>query len=187
MKGSIGIGMVVGIIASIFLPYIFALISLPTAMDVLSTALTGLGDLSGFPAVFSAAFAAPSSTPAIGSGYATNIIAVFTGELEFIPVLAGILTWVVLGLLAGLFTQSPKKGLISAVVFIIVEVLIYMLMAVLAGNDIMRDVILQGNTVATDGIIAFLGRVVIVPVGFGIVGGLVGGVISQFAFGPEEI
>nr|MDO8117598.1 hypothetical protein [Candidatus Sigynarchaeota archaeon] len=187
MKGSIGIGMIVGIIASIFLPYVFALINYDGAFGELNSAFQGLGALTGLPGVLSAAFAAPGSTPSIGAGYATNIIAAITGSISPLQVLSGILTWVVLGLLAGLFTQSPKKGVISAVVFVIVEILIYMLTAVLAGNDIMNDILMQGNPELVDGLVAFLGRVIIVPVGVGIAGGVVGGLISQFAFGPEEI
>nr|MDO8110243.1 hypothetical protein [Candidatus Sigynarchaeota archaeon] len=173
MKGAIGLGLIIGIIGAMFLPYVFALINDTHAFDDFTAIITGLN----------ANLLAALITPAIAgipTSYDPNIIAGFTGN--FMLFLPAMLTWIVCGLLAALFTQSAKKGIISAAVFIAVEILVYLLMRVLGGDDLITEVIAPGNDP-----IPFIGGAVITPVLFGIVGGLIGGFISRFAFGPEEI
>ncbi|MHA1794005.1 MAG: hypothetical protein ACTSVI_15290 [Promethearchaeota archaeon] len=105
----------------------------------------------------------------------------------FITFLPAMLTWIVCGLLAGLFSQSAKKGIISAIVFVIVEILLYLLMRVITGADLITDVFMPGGDIVEGLVVTFLGNIVLTPVAFGIVGGAVGGLLSQFIFGPEEI
>jgi hypothetical protein len=171
MKGSVGIGLLVGIVAAMFLPHVFAMINVDifgTLSGIIKTLeLDTLGKLicPAFPGVFSPLVFNP------------NFFKLWT--IDFIYLLPAILAWFVSGLLAALFAQSPKKGVLVAVVFIVVEVLLYFLFQVIAGGDLL--------TLITDDIAIFVGGVILTPFVFGLLGGMVGGFISKFAFGPEEI
>ncbi len=190
MKGAIGLGLLVGVVGSIFLPHVFACINgdffvtFGTAMQLLIS-----GSPSGFSGVFSAGFPHPFTNAfqllLPFAVYNPDFIGVFTlpPTNAFLFLLPAILSWLVCGLLAGLFSQSVKKGVLSATVFVIVEILVFMLLRVIANDDLINDVILGG----VGSPLEFIGGVIITPVGFSLVGGVIGGVISRFAFGPEEI
>ncbi|MBN2150546.1 MAG: hypothetical protein JW839_03765 [Candidatus Lokiarchaeota archaeon] len=200
MKGAIGLGLLVGIVGSIFLPHVFALINgdmFVTFQDLLSALGTPSGWTSGLSGLFSAGFPEPFDGAFVQEILPGVQVAVFNPDIlgffsinpstlmpnnVFLFFLPAMLSWLVCGLLSGLFSQSIKKGILAAAVFVIVEVLVYMLLKVIANKDLITEVILKGGSV-----LPFLGGVIITPVGFSILGGLIGGVISRFAFGPEEI
>ena len=180
MKGSVGIGLLVGIVAAMFLPHVFALINLDkfeTFTGIISTlSLETLGSLitPAFPGVFS---------PLV---YEPNFILLWTPF--FIVLLPAILAWFVSGFLAALFSQSAKKGVLVAVVFVVVEVLLFFLFNVIAGGDVLS--IITGPTPGVVNpiyVLEFIGGALITPFVFGLLGGMVGGFVSKFAFGPEEI
>jgi hypothetical protein len=198
MKGAVGLGLLVGIVGSIFLPHVFALISGDSfftfnAMIVVVTsgsqdALSGIFSC-GFPNPFIGAFPSGLISPLPQYVFNPNILGLFIpGPVTHLPsniffyFLPAMLNWLVCGLLSSLFSQSVKKGVLSAVVFVVVEVLVYMLLKVIAGKDLLTDVIMAGGDPYT-----FIGGAIITPVAFSIVGGVLGGLISRFAFGPEEI
>lgn len=177
-----------GIIAAIFLPYVFTLINWTGAFTNLNNGFQALAgsDPSGLEVIFSGGFLIQDND-LLEVVYNPNLIRVFTGENDFIDFLPAMLTWIVCGLLAALFSQSVKKGVISSLVFVIVEILLFLLMQVFAGLDL-QDVLGFSNPDIVDGfVIGFLGKAVVTPVGFSVAGGAIGGAISQFAFGPEEI
>jgi hypothetical protein len=184
MKGAIGLGLIIGIIAAMFLPYVFALINYPTAFAILNGAFSGLGSgiFSQLPYVFTGAFEVMPVAPASLYFYNPDILGIFSTGGSFMQVLPAILVWVVAGFLSGLFAQSAKKGVLSSVVFIIVEILLFLLMTVISGTQSLMEVLTNLNGL---GPMAFVGSAIIVPL-FGIVGGVIGGVVSQGAFGPEE-
>lgn len=181
MKGSIGLGLLVGIIAAIFLPYVFMFITAISPFDPLINGFNTLASgtptsLTGLIPIFSGAF-----IPIVDQYNPLYIWDLIQGTgADFLPFLPPILTWLVCGLLAALFTQSAKKGVLAAIVFVVVEILLYLLFGVLTGSAIM-DIIMPGGE-----IMVFLFGTVITPLGFGIAGGAIGGAISQGAFGPEE-
>ncbi|MEX2683873.1 MAG: hypothetical protein Q6373_020045 [Candidatus Sigynarchaeota archaeon] len=179
-------GLLVGIVGSIFLPHVFALISgdnFKTFSDIISnfTVPNSLSALfsAGFPDPYAGAFMVDSRIV-----FNPDIIAMIMNPTQypFLYFLPAMLSWLVCGLLSGFFTQSIKKGILSAAVFVIVEILLYMLMKVIAGRDLIPEVILYGGNALT-----FIGGAIITPVGFSILGGLLGGLISRAVFGPEEI
>jgi hypothetical protein len=179
MKGAIGLGLLVGVVGSIFLPHVFALMN-GDGFATFNVFINSLGTPTvGLPGLFSAGF--PGAFSEIM--FNPNIFALMSTTPLIMPFIAAVLSWLVCGLLAGLFSQSVKKGLLSAAVFVIVEILVFMLMRVIAGDDLMVDVIMGGGS----DVLPFVGGAIITPVGFSIVGGIIGGVISRFAFGPEEI
>jgi hypothetical protein len=188
MKGAVGLGLLVGIVGSIFLPHVFALIG-GDLFKTFSNVMASLSTPSGFAGLFSAGFPGPIPLAFIVDSalvFNPDILGLFivgSGGNTFLAFLPAMLSWLVCGLLSGLFSQSIKKGILSAVVFIIVEILLFMLMRVLASEDLIVDVIMGGGGSPLN----FIGGVIITPVGFAILGGLIGGVISRFAFGPEEI
>lgn len=200
MKGSIGLGLLLGILAMIFVPYVFMFIStIGNPFSILSNIMTQLGTsnaLSALNDLFSISFGVltdETETLFLQTFYNTNLLGMIVDGsigvmwLAFLPAM---LSWLVGGLLAGLLTQSVKKGVISAIVFVVVEILLYMLFGVLANKEIMTDILHIGGAdlLAPDGfLIGFIGQVVITPLGFGIVGGIIGGAISKAAFGPEQI
>ncbi|MHA1679874.1 MAG: hypothetical protein ACTSUE_02630 [Promethearchaeota archaeon] len=183
MKGSIGLGLLVGIISAIFLPYVFMLINASDAFTLLNAGFQALGsgNAAGLLLIFSGGFL---TIPTI---YNPNLIMVFTGVDSFLAFLPAMLTWLVCGLLAALFSQSAKKGIIASIVFVVVELLIFMLMYVINTGDILTLLGLSGGDIVNDFLIEFLGNYVITQLGFGIVGGAIGGLLSQALFGPEEI
>ncbi len=202
MKGAIGLGLLVGVVGSIFLPHVFALIS-GDGFRTLTSVIASLSTPSGLSALFSAGFPEPFTGAYLGEMnwllptphmisvtlFNPDFIGLFTVDPvtlvpnnQFLFFLPAMLSWLVCGLLSGLFSQSIKKGILSATVFVVVEILIYMLMKVIAGYDLMTEIIMKNGSAMT-----FLGGAIITPVGFSILGGLIGGVISRFAFGPEEI
>jgi hypothetical protein len=185
MKGAVGLGLIVGIVGSIFLPHVFALIG-GDNFQTFTSVISNIGTLSGLGGLFSAGFPPNPGAFIVGTErvFDPDILSLFMGGGNtFLAFLPAMLSWLVCGLLAGLFAQSLKKGLISALVFILVEILVYMLMRVIALDDLIVDVIMGGNSDPS----RFIGGVIITPVCFSLLGGLLGGVISRFAFGPEEI
>ena len=174
MKGGIGLGLLVGIIGAIFLPFVFLLINNTDAFTILSGSFTELQSPntigSGLQTLFGFGFS-------VRTDFNANFLELLEGG-DFMVFLPAMLTWIVCGLLAAMFSQSPKKGIVAAIIFIAVEILLYMLFEVIKGGNIVEFF--------TD-IMPFIGVFLITGVGFSIVGGLVGGFISQFAFGPEEI
>jgi hypothetical protein len=186
MKGAVLLGLLVGFIGMMFLPYIFGLISITTIFSKYSVIIQGLPN--SLADLITPGFLSTKADPSFNMvGIDPNIIAVFTGGsfLYFVPPM---LAWIVGGLLAALFSQSAKKGILSAIVLIIVEFLVYLLMSVIAGVPIFgttsQSII---NTTSLTSMYPFIGGDIITPVCFGVLGGLIGGFISRFAFGPEEI
>nr|MDO8087819.1 hypothetical protein [Candidatus Sigynarchaeum springense]MDO8119064.1 hypothetical protein [Candidatus Sigynarchaeota archaeon] len=183
MKGAIGLGLLVGIVGSIFLPHVFAALNNEGFKTfALSISMITSNQPAGLAGLFSAGF--PEPIPGAGMfGYNPNIIGLFTlpPTNTFLFYYPAMLSWLVCGLLSALFSQSIKKGVLSATVFIIVEVLLYMLMKVIAGKSIGEVILIDGSA------LTFIGGAIITPVGFSILGGLLGGLISRAAFGPEEI
>ncbi|MFX0103594.1 MAG: hypothetical protein ACFFCS_28790 [Candidatus Hodarchaeota archaeon] len=197
MKGSIGLGLLLGILAMIFVPYVFMYITFPLPFAILSDTMTRLGGgeaVFALSDLFSTSFGVltdETASDALALFYNPNILIMLSDpavEFNFLIFLPPMLSWIVGGLLAGLLTQSVKKGVISALVFVVVEILLYMLFGVLANKTMDQILYLSGSMISGDGFVGgFLGQIVITPVGFGIVGGVIGGAISKAAFGPEQI
>ncbi|NMC06240.1 MAG: hypothetical protein GYA24_13575, partial [Candidatus Lokiarchaeota archaeon] len=161
MKGAIGLGLLVGVVGSIFLPHVFALINGDNFSTFLSI-INSLGTITiGLPGLLSAGFPGVVN-PSFTADFNPNILALMNSPIDFMPILAAMLSWLVCGLLSGLFAQSVKKGVVSATIFIIVEILVFMLMRVITGADLIQHVILNGNGDWT----VFVGGAIITPVGF---------------------
>jgi hypothetical protein len=181
MKGAVLLGFLVGFIGLMFLPYVFGLISIPSIFNGYSSMISSLPTT--LPSLITPAFNYGGCTSTL-NGIEPNILALFSGG-NFICFLPPMLAWLVGGLLSALFSQSAKKGVLSAIVLVVVEILVYLLMNVFAQVTLFGTT--EGSIINTAAPLTFIGRDIITPVGFGILGGLIGGFISRFAFGPEEI
>ncbi|HME54728.1 MAG TPA: hypothetical protein VKM55_21150 [Candidatus Lokiarchaeia archaeon] len=191
MKGAILLGLLVSFIGMMFLPYVFGLISIPTIFSGYSSIINDLP--TSLPSLITPAFV-PFPNPfsllgaLVSGGMNPNIIGLFypvpptNAFLYFLP---SMLAWLVGGILAALFSQSAKKGIISAIVLVVIDFLVYLLMNLFAGGTLIGNS--SAAIINTADLGTFLGGNIITPVVFGIIGGLIGGFISRFAFGPEEI
>ena len=111
----------------------------------------------------------------IGANFKFDLLAFFTGTPPiaefFVPKL---LASIFVGFLSGTIAKGLKRGLIASALVIIVALLIWMLLSVISGEDLMA--LFQGPqlSITIGGILsAILGAVI---------GGLIGGVVS----GPYE-
>jgi len=181
MKGSVLLGLLIGFLAMMFLPYAFGLISNPSIFNSYSSIINGLpGNL---PQLVTPGFYIPVMLNEINP----NIIALFypVPGKSFLLFLPSMLAWIVGGLLSAILSQSAKKGIVAALVLVIVEFLVFLLMSLLAGTQFLGSG--SQYIIDTSDMTPFLGGNIITPIGFGLVGGLIGGFISRFALGPEEI
>ena len=111
----------------------------------------------------------------IGANFKFDLIAYFTGTPSIANFFAPqLLASIFVGFLSGTISKGLKRGLIASSLVIIVSFLIWILLSVISGEDLMA--LFQGAqlSVTIGGILsAILGA---------IIGGLVGGIIS----GPYE-
>jgi hypothetical protein len=111
----------------------------------------------------------------IGANFKFDLIAFFTGTKSFMEFFSPqLLASIFVGFLSGSISKGLKRGLIASSLVIIVSFLIWMLLSVISGEDLMA--LFQGAqlSVTIGGILsAILGAVI---------GGLLGGIVS----GPYE-
>jgi hypothetical protein len=111
----------------------------------------------------------------IGANFKFDLIALFTGTPSITEFFAPqVLACIFIGYVSGTISKGLKRGLIASSLVIIIGFLIWMLLSVISGEDLMA--LFQGAqlSVTVGGILsAILGAVI---------GGLVGGFIS----GPYE-
>jgi hypothetical protein len=111
----------------------------------------------------------------IGANFKFDLLAFFTGTPNIVDFFAPqLLASIFIGFLSGTISKGLKRGLIASSLVIIVDFLIWMLLSVISGEDLMA--LFQGAQLSgtIGGILsAILGAVI---------GGLFGGIIS----GPYE-
>jgi len=111
----------------------------------------------------------------IGANFKFDLLAFFTGTPNIVDFFsAQLLASIFIGFLSGTISKGLKRGLIASSLVIIIDFLIWMLLSVISGEDLMA--LFQGAQLSgtVGGILsAILGA---------IIGGLLGGIIS----GPYE-
>ncbi|MHA1372067.1 MAG: hypothetical protein ACTSRA_20400 [Promethearchaeota archaeon] len=183
MRYGILLGLLLGLVSAMFLPFVFMMITMGAeSWQLLNNAFIelGNGNLAGLVVLFSQSFL---EVPDHWSG---NFIGLFTNDNNVTNWIGVLLTWIVCSILSGLFMQSAKKGIIAGIIFVIVEILIYLLMATLAGQAIM-DILNPGGDFVQGFLVSFMGVAIITPFIGGIGGSLIGGLLSSLIFGPEKI
>jgi len=111
----------------------------------------------------------------IGANFKFDLFSIFTGSSTIINFFSPqLLASIFIGYLSGTIAKGLKRGFLASLLVIIIDFLIWMLLSVISGEDLMA--LFQGTqlSVTIGGILtAFIGS---------IIGGLIGGVIS----GPYE-
>ena len=111
----------------------------------------------------------------IGANFKFDLFSMFTGSATIIDIFSPqLLASIFIGYLSGTISKGLKRGFLASLLVIIINFLIWMLLSVISGEDLMA--LFQGTQLAVTigGILtAFIGS---------ILGGLIGGVIS----GPYE-
>jgi len=115
------------------------------------------------------------TTILIGANFEFDIISFFTGTptvYEFFS--AQILAAIFIGYLSGTISKGLKRGFISSLLIIVIDLLIWILLSVISGEDLMA--LFQGVQ-----LISTVGGILSAIIG-AIIGGSIGGLIS----GPYE-
>jgi hypothetical protein len=111
----------------------------------------------------------------VGANFKFDLFSIFTGSSTIIDFFSPqLLASIFIGYLSGTISKGLKRGLLASLLVIIIDFLIWMLLSVISGEDLMA--LFQGTqlSVTIGGILtAFIGSTI---------GGLIGGVIS----GPYE-
>jgi len=111
----------------------------------------------------------------IGANFKFDLFSIFTGSSTIIDVFAPqLLASVFIGYLSGTISKGLKRGLIASLLVIVIDFLIWMLLSVISGEDLMA--LFQGTQLSVT-----IGGIITALIG-AIIGGLIGGVIS----GPYE-
>lgn len=111
----------------------------------------------------------------IGANFKFDIISFFTGTPTITDFFAPqLLACIFIGFLSGSISKGLKRGLITSVLVIVVDLLIWMLLSVIGGEDLMA--LFQGPQ-----LVATIGGILSAIIG-AVIGGLLGGLIS----GPYE-
>jgi hypothetical protein len=111
----------------------------------------------------------------IGANFNFNIITFFietpTIQGFFAPEL---LAWIFIGFVSGAIAKSLKRGVITGLLIVVIDLLIWILLSIFLGEDLMA--LFQGNQ-----LVETLGGIFSAMLG-AIIGGLIGGAVS----GPYE-
>jgi hypothetical protein len=111
----------------------------------------------------------------IGANFEFDIIAFFLEAPTFFGFFAPqLLASIFIGFLSGTISKGLKRGLIASIIVIITDVLVWILLSVISGEDLMA--LFQGAQLSPT-----IGGILTAILG-GIVGGIIGGLIS----GPYE-
>jgi len=110
----------------------------------------------------------------IGANFKFDLIAFFTGTQDIAEVAPQLLASIFIGFLSGTIAKGLKRGLIASTLVIIVAFLIWMLLSVISGEDLMA--LFQGPQLSSTigGILS------------AILGAIIGGLIGGFVSGPYE-
>ncbi|NVM17863.1 MAG: hypothetical protein HWN80_09110 [Candidatus Lokiarchaeota archaeon] len=110
----------------------------------------------------------------IGANFKFDLIAFFTGKLNIVDFAPQLLASVFIGFLSGTISKGLKRGLIASSLVIVIDFLIWMLLSVISGEDLMT--LFQGAQLS-----GTIGGILSAILG-AIIGGSLGGIIS----GPYE-
>ena len=111
----------------------------------------------------------------IGANFKFDIISFFTGTPSIIGFFAPqLLASIFIGYLSGSISKGLRRGLIAGALVIVVDLLIWMLLSVIGGEDLMA--LFQGPQ-----LVSTIGGILTAIIG-ALLGGLLGGLIS----GPYE-
>ncbi len=111
----------------------------------------------------------------IGANFKFDIISYFIESPTFLEFFAPqLLASILIGFLSGTISKGLKRGFIASMIVIVVDVLIWILLSVISGEDLMA--LFQGAQLS-----ATIGGILTAIIG-AIVGGMIGGLIS----GPYE-
>lgn len=111
----------------------------------------------------------------IGANFKFDLLAFFTGTPNIVDFFAPqLLASIFVGFLSGAISKGLKRGLIASSLVIIIDFLIWMLLSVISGEDLMA--LFQGAQLS-----GTIGGILSAILG-AIIGGLLGGIIS----GPYE-
>jgi len=111
----------------------------------------------------------------IGANFKFDLFSIFTGSSTIIDFFAPqLLASIFIGYLSGTISKGLKRGFIASLLVIIIDFLIWMLLSVISGEDLMA--LFQGTQLSVT-----IGGMLTAIIG-SIIGGLIGGVIS----GPYE-
>ena len=111
----------------------------------------------------------------IGANFNFDMITFFTGT----PTVQGffapeLLAWIFIGFVSGAIAKSLRRGIITGLIIVIIDLLIWILLSIFSGEDLMA--LFQG-----DQLIETMGGILSAMLG-AFIGGLIGGAVS----GPYE-
>ncbi|MFX1312303.1 MAG: hypothetical protein ACFFHD_06790 [Promethearchaeota archaeon] len=111
----------------------------------------------------------------VGANFKFDIIAFFSGSSTLPGFFAAqLLSWLFIGYISGTIAKGSRRGIISSILVVVIVLLIWIILSIISGEDLMA--LFQGNqlTETLGGIFsALLGA---------FTGGLIGGLVS----GPYE-
>ncbi len=111
----------------------------------------------------------------IGSNFDFDMISFMIVEPSVLGFFAPeILAWIFIGYISGTIAKGLRRGTIASVLVVIIVLLIWIILSIISGEDLMA--LFQGTQ-----LIETLGGIISAIIG-GLIGGLVGGLIS----GPYE-
>ena len=150
------IGIIVGIVISFFTAFFF---NMTDIMTIISSGISGLR----------------VAAILVGANFDFDMISFFTGSPSilgfFVP---EILAWIFIGYLTGSIAKGFRRGTIASSLVVIVVLLIWILLSIFSGEDLMS--LFQGTQ-----LVETLGGIISAFVGV-LIGGMVGGLVS----GPYE-
>lgn len=152
------IGILVGIILSFFTVFFFNMMVILDQIKLLSgTNLTKIASL------------------LIGANFDFDMISFFSGSPYILGFFAPeILAWIFIGYITGTIAKGLKRGTIASVLVVIVVLLMWIILSIISGQDLMA--LFQGTQLTET-----LGGIISALVGV-LLGGSVGGLVS----GPYE-
>ena len=146
------IGIIVGIVFSFFTVYFFNMQTIILQTDILKVIVLQ-----------------------IGANFKFDLLAFFTSTPNIVDFFAPqLLASIFIGFLSGTISKGLKRGLIASSLVIIIDFLIWMLLSVISGEDLMA--LFQGAQLS-----GTIGGILTAILG-AIIGGLIGGIVS----GPYE-
>lgn len=150
------IGIIVGIVISFFTAFFFNM------TDIITVISSGISVLK-------------IAQKLVGANFNFDMISFFTGSPSilgfFVP---EILAWIFIGYLTGTIAKGFRRGTIASSLVVIVVLLIWILLSIFSGEDLMS--LFQGTQ-----LVETLGGIISAFVGV-LIGGMVGGLVS----GPYE-
>jgi len=111
----------------------------------------------------------------IGANFKFDLFSIFTGSGTIIDFFsAQLLASIFIGYLSGTISKGLKRGLLASLLVIVIDFLIWMLLSVISGEDLMA--LFQGTqlSVTIGGILTAL------------IGSIIGGSLGGFISGPYE-